>query len=405
MTQFGGNHFQFVADSGANYKADFYVNVANTNQSTDSLTASIGDDEGNSYFWTRLPSTRHYTIPFTATGGIMDLKPLYTAATANVPNHYFYFDSLKITIVGSTADTIVAYTADIRGVSDVSPFGAPLKDRTWNAGSDPYAFNGKRKDDEIYGAGRMYDYGFREQDGDLGRFWSIDPIARKYPELTPYQFASNRPIDGLDLDGLEYATFNIYVNKNQVVTKIHPTTDYELINKGTQGAGIMYNIIDANTGKTISSNMQTNFHGIYQGPFNPKLPSVGGNIFDVHDDYSLQPIDEVDKIAFQHDKDFDEKDISGISGVFSHRSTDANLKYIKSALKTIDKFNKGQNDDVTHKPVTNETKEAAEIGVKGFRFAENIKYKTPLLQSPTKQAAPSDASKVNKPKPKSVPSY
>jgi len=33
---------------------------------------------------------------------------------------------------------------------------------------------------------------------------SVDPITKEYPELTPYQFASNRPIDGIDLDGLEY---------------------------------------------------------------------------------------------------------------------------------------------------------------------------------------------------------
>ena len=36
------------------------------------------------------------------------------------------------------------------------------------------------------------------------RFLSVDPISKQYPELTPYQFASNRPIDGIDLDGLEY---------------------------------------------------------------------------------------------------------------------------------------------------------------------------------------------------------
>ena len=32
---------------------------------------------------------------------------------------------------------------------------------------------------------------------------SVDPLIRKYPELTPYQFASNTPIGGIDLDGLE----------------------------------------------------------------------------------------------------------------------------------------------------------------------------------------------------------
>jgi hypothetical protein len=32
---------------------------------------------------------------------------------------------------------------------------------------------------------------------------SVDPLTRSYPELTPYQFASNRPIEAIDLDGLE----------------------------------------------------------------------------------------------------------------------------------------------------------------------------------------------------------
>ena len=38
----------------------------------------------------------------------------------------------------------------------------------------------------------------------MGRFLSVDPLTRGFPELTPYQFASNTPIDGIDLDGLEY---------------------------------------------------------------------------------------------------------------------------------------------------------------------------------------------------------
>ena len=32
-------------------------------------------------------------------------------------------------------------------------------------------------------------------------FISVDPLQFKYPELTPFQYASNRPISGTDLDG------------------------------------------------------------------------------------------------------------------------------------------------------------------------------------------------------------
>ena len=34
-------------------------------------------------------------------------------------------------------------------------------------------------------------------------FLSVDPLTRSYPMLTPYQFASNTPIQAIDLDGLE----------------------------------------------------------------------------------------------------------------------------------------------------------------------------------------------------------
>lgn len=44
---------------------------------------------------------------------------------------------------------------------------------------------------------------FDIQPQDLARFKSVDPLTKKYPELTPYQFASNTPIQAIDLDGLE----------------------------------------------------------------------------------------------------------------------------------------------------------------------------------------------------------
>jgi RHS repeat-associated protein len=66
-----------------------------------------------------------------------------------------------------------------------------------------YGFNGKENDNEVKGEGNEQDYGMRVYDGRVGKFLSVDPITGKYPELTPYQFASNRPVQGIDLDGEE----------------------------------------------------------------------------------------------------------------------------------------------------------------------------------------------------------
>ncbi len=67
-----------------------------------------------------------------------------------------------------------------------------------------YGFNGKFKDNEWAGIGNHYDYGARMHDTRTGRFISVDPLTKKYPNLTVYQFASNSPIAGIDLDGKEF---------------------------------------------------------------------------------------------------------------------------------------------------------------------------------------------------------
>jgi len=56
----------------------------------------------------------------------------------------------------------------------------------------------------------MNDYGFRKYNPIIGRFLSVDPLAESYPELTPYLFASNAPIQAIDLDGLEAYHFTYF---------------------------------------------------------------------------------------------------------------------------------------------------------------------------------------------------
>jgi hypothetical protein len=53
------------------------------------------------------------------------------------------------------------------------------------------------------GEGNFQDYGMRMYNPRIGRFFTVDPLTKSYPELTPYQFASNTPIQAIDLDGEE----------------------------------------------------------------------------------------------------------------------------------------------------------------------------------------------------------
>jgi RHS repeat-associated protein len=58
-------------------------------------------------------------------------------------------------------------------------------------------------DNEVCGDGNWQDYGERMYSPRLGRFPSVDPLAKKFPMLSTYQYASLNPIMNIDLDGLE----------------------------------------------------------------------------------------------------------------------------------------------------------------------------------------------------------
>ena len=213
----------------------------------------------------------------------------------------------------------------------------------------------------------------------LGRFLSVDPIFRSYPELTPYQFASNRPIDGIDVDGLEYATFTIFV-QNGKVKDISVAKDYELKNPHTAGPGVQINYayLDKN-GKITKFDAQPNqpnsVYGIYAGDKNPKLPDIDGDPYKLHDDYSLEPIDEVDAAAKKHDLAYDKlrPKQEGFSGVMSDASTIANSDASREAGEIMDRYKQGGTDKLTGKKITKDEFMGAWSIHDGFKAAEGVK--------------------------------
>lgn len=62
-----------------------------------------------------------------------------------------------------------------------------------------YQYVGKERDEES----GMYYYGARYYSPWIGRFVSVDPLAGDYPFYTPYNYAGNKPINKIDIDGMQ----------------------------------------------------------------------------------------------------------------------------------------------------------------------------------------------------------
>ena len=70
-----------------------------------------------------------------------------------------------------------------------------------------YFFNGQEADNEVLGEGALHAFEYRMHDTRIGRFWSVDPLAGKFPWNSVYAFAENSPIGYLELEGLEKVRF------------------------------------------------------------------------------------------------------------------------------------------------------------------------------------------------------
>jgi RHS repeat-associated protein len=125
--------------------------------------------------------------------------------------------------VDTNNDGIIDFRlADLASASDYSPFGSVIKGRGFVIDNYRYNFNGKELDTET----NTQDYGMRIYNPGLGKFLSIDPITKDFPWYTPYQFAGNKPIACIDLDGLEDIFYGKSFKKfgNKIMLKILEAT-------------------------------------------------------------------------------------------------------------------------------------------------------------------------------------
>ncbi|MFV0531045.1 MAG: RHS repeat domain-containing protein [Flavobacteriales bacterium] len=79
------------------------------------------------------------------------------------------------------------------------PFGEVFLEERNNTWNTPYLFNAKELDEET----GLYYYGARYYNPRISLWLSVDPLAEKYPNISPYAYVANNPINYIDPDGRE----------------------------------------------------------------------------------------------------------------------------------------------------------------------------------------------------------
>nr|WP_315218679.1 RHS repeat-associated core domain-containing protein [uncultured Flavobacterium sp.] len=187
-----------------------------------------------------------------------------TKSSRFFPTAEGYYDFLKNSYVFNYTDHLgnvrLSYEKDattgllkILEESNYYPFG--MKHSGYNNGTlqanYKYKYNGKELQDEL--GLNFYDYGARNYDPALGRWMNIDPLAEKYYNFTPYNYAVNNPVFFVDPDGRDLDVGTDKKSKKDIQSLVdrgnrkyvkidkggHVTLDFSKIGKNKSASSIL----------------------------------------------------------------------------------------------------------------------------------------------------------------------
>ncbi|QMU66199.1 MAG: hypothetical protein GKR88_19230 [Flavobacteriaceae bacterium] len=137
------------------------------------------------------------------------------------------------------------------------PFGLKHKgyNNVINGTHHPYGYNGKEENEEL-GLNTL-DYGARNYQADLGRWFGIDGMAEKYLSNSPYHYANNNPILNFDVDG------NYFVNFRSLFTAMtFQQNSRQQMEKNNKSIEQLQGLID---GGNLSEKAVANLNGLIGG--------------------------------------------------------------------------------------------------------------------------------------------
>ena len=271
----------------------------------------------------------------------------YISISGTTPTYHYYLkDHLGNNRVVADA------SGTVKQVTHYYPFGGFFGESTGGS-YQSYKYNGKEFERLI--SEDWYDYGARHMDG--MRFTTIDPLAEKYYNISPYAYCGNNPVNAVDPDGCDwvqreydgikefYYDRNIKSQKdiesiygaNSGINYIQNNSSYELggetftfindeennkygyVTKGTEKQdntnilyGNDYTIFGTSDNSVDARTLHKNYFGTsYTGPNNPK--DYSGN-----DSYQYKPRNRSEYGSYIHDILYDRANAKGTDGALNN---------------------------------------------------------------------------------------
>lgn len=116
-----------------------------------------------------------------------------------------HLGNVRLTYADTDGNGSINPSSEIISEKNYYPFGLQHKgynvdvSANVNSVAQNFGYNGKENNPEL--GIEWMDFGARNYDPALGRWFSIDPVADIEPSLTPYRFAFNNPLSYIDPDG------------------------------------------------------------------------------------------------------------------------------------------------------------------------------------------------------------
>jgi RHS repeat-associated protein len=311
--------------------------------------------------------------------------------------------------VSGNDSTVTYFNPDVVNAQDYYPFGMlqPGVGRQFAQsmlGNYRFGFNGKEQDNEVKGVGNSINYGMRVYDPRIGKFTSLDPLAVNYPFYSPYQFAGNKPIWAIDLDGEEEK-----LSTNKAV--LHP--GLTILNVSSKNAIYQYNHFKYNhpSGSFVKTDIlrSANHHDITEqkqnsnaiGWFqefadnanNVKFPHDLNPVLSVSETSSTYKTSEIDLgkfgkyIQIENTTTTTEVDITGPAMQENIASIKKTTSSTISYQKVISEGNDGTIDlSFSSNDSWSETNMSIEKVPLASKYEENLKKLTPALASQVKES-------------------